>query len=661
MLRAVSSALLLATVVLACSGDGEATAPPLEALNGGTSMRDTPWPSDVFRKDGHLDVKDVPLEGKPEAIAALAASLSELDGAPSFGSVFFPVAGDFANGPLEGRAHFVDLDAPNARAIESTLFYRSAMNELVALAPRGNILTQGHRYAVLVESPKVHASSAMQKTIDDPALAAHVAGRKVVAATIFTVGRPTVMVDAMRAVAEARPLPHAKVERIVRGAEALDELLGKPTTTRPGLGDPAGVVHDRIDAIVLGTFDAPSFLSATPPKLGRIESDGAGKPIVKGTEPIPFMLALPKDVNVANVPLLIFQHGLNASRTQVATVANDYARAGFATIGVDALFHGNRALSPKDVVHDFGGAPAPDGLADADDFGASVQIFDFGGDPAQSIAAFDGRIVRDNFRQAICDLGELVRFIKKGDLSAIRAADASLAELSFDSSALVYTGESFGSVIGASALATADVEAGVLSVGGGGIFLPTFARSPLFAGMVTPFLRTSFDANVDVSDPAVLPAEAQRSLSLVQAAIAGGDPLSFAPLLPERKKHMLLLTARSDELIPNESSELLAIAAGATAVTLPERSEPPRYAPLAVTSAPYSGRDAPTIAMVQLTSALHVMFTAFEGERRYEPDFPPFIALPAPQKVDNPIELAHDLTIEFARSFRTGKPRVAVP
>jgi hypothetical protein len=48
------------------------------------------------------------------------------------------------------------------------------------------------------------------------------------------------------------------------------------------------------------------------------------------------------------------------------------------------------------------------------------------------------------------------------------------------------------------------------------------------------------------------------------------------------------------------------------------------------------------------------MFTAFQGERRYQPDFPPFVSLPAPENVSNPIERVHDIAIHFAKSLRDG-------
>src|SRR5205085_10088773 len=104
-----------------------------------------------------------------------------------------------------------------------------------------------------------------------------------------------------------------------------------------------------------------------------------------------------------------------------------------------------------------------------------VSLFDFGGDESQGIGPFDGRYVRDNWRQAIVDLVVFGRFLRFGDHSAIAAAltaaDPTLDGLAFDTEHVVYTSESFGSVIGASGVAMSDDFAGaVLSVGGGGIF-----------------------------------------------------------------------------------------------------------------------------------------------------------------------------------------------
>jgi hypothetical protein len=655
----------LAAAAACCGAEREPA--PAEALLTEATMVAAPWPSDVFLRQGRLEVGAIPLEAQEAPLATLAATLADLDGAPNVTSVFFPVRGGaLRDGPLDGTARFVDLDAPEDAPVATRLHYRAATHEVVALAAAGVVLPEGHRIACVVEAPGLAPSRQMREAIEGrgPFAAAYagiapaLAGRAASAATVFTVGHATRVVEAMREVAARRPPPRATVERVYGEAE-LDTLLGAPGTTRPGLGDPAGVVHDALGWVILGSFGAPSFLTATPPAKGKVDLDDGGIPIVKGEERIPFMLTLPRAVR--NVPVLVFQHGLNASRAQVAAVANDYARAGYATIGVDAIFHGERAPRRKDLVHNFGGSPGPDGLADPDDFGASLSIFNFDGDPAQGILPFDGRYVRDALRQAIVDLTELARFVSAGDLAAVREADPGLAELWLDASTLVYTSESFGSLIGASALAVApELQGGVLSVGGAGIFLAAYPSSPLFNPLITPFLRATFDATLDVSELDVLPAEAQRSLSLVQAAIAPGDPVSFAPKLRERGKHALFLQARSDELIPNQSGELLAAAAGATFVSLPVLSEPPRFATLPSAEAPFTApAGEPTLALVQLSPALHTMFTGFTGERRYEPSFPPFVALSVPEIVDGPIELAHELAITFADSLRaTGAGQV---
>lgn len=631
-------------------------------------MTDTPWPSDAFLHDGKLKVTEVAIEGgQAGPLAALAAALSELDGASTYTSVFFPVSGELPDGVVEGTARFIDLDAPAPPvAIAGSLFYRKDTHEVVALAPRGVVHEEGHRIACVLAAPSVRMSQAMRDAVEGrgafaslyAGLATHIAEGAVSAATVFTVGHPARLAEQMRDVAAARPVSSAKVTRLYAGAAAVDELLGHPTTTRPGLGDPAGVVHDQLEAVVLGTFDAPSFLAKAPPQLGRVELDPAGKPVVKGAEAIPFMLALPRKpaAGWASVPVLIFQHGLNAGRSQVATVANDYARAGYATIGIDALWHANRGKVVKDTTHNFTGAAGADGLADNDDFGASVSMFNFDGDPARGVEHLDARYVRDNFRQAIVDLAELVRFLKQGGLAPIAAADPTFSGLVLDASAVVYTSESFGSVIGAGGIALATgLRGGVLSVGGGGVFLAALGGSPMLSGLVTPLLRAAFDPALDVSDPVLLPAEAQRSLSLLQAAFGPGDPLTFAPKIAAQGKSLLILQARSDELIPNQSTELLAYAAHATSVALPSRSEPPRFAVLPTAKAPYEHAPA-TLAVVQLSPALHTMFTAFVGDRRYQPDFPPFLPLAAPERVDSPTELAHALALAFVASLRSGGP-----
>ncbi|MGH7281506.1 MAG: hypothetical protein ACRELY_08295, partial [Polyangiaceae bacterium] len=468
------------------------------------------------------------------------------------------------------------------------------------------------------------------------------------------------------------PPPTAAVDRTVIGAAALDDFFGAPATDREGLGDPAGVKHDAIGSVVLGHFDAPYFLTNGPDHLGRIEHDDAGQATVQATAQIPYFLALPRDSGsgLANIPVLIFQHGLNASRGQVAAVANDYARAGYATIGVDALWHGERRPGHVDAIHNFSGAAGADGLADDDPFGASLLFFDFNGDDSVGVDSLDARVARDNFRQAVLELTELVRLLVQGNTTAIAASDPSLATLTLDASHVIYTSESFGSILGAITLAVDPrLSSAILSVGGAGIFLPTFADSPYFAKLASIFFKPSLDSALDVSDPATLPAEAQRSLGLMQAVIEPGDPVAFAPLIARRParfaKSLVLLQAFSDELIPNQAGEFLAAQAGATTLTIPNHTQPVRYVTtLPTAAAPLSGNlNGVTVAHVNVDPATHLMFTRFHDQRIYQPGFPPLTPLPAPQDIDEPIEWLHALAIAFADSERAnqGPPVVTAP
>jgi hypothetical protein len=689
--RALAAALLTVTTgaVAGASGcsssaseDGRAVAQMTDAIDG------SPWPFDGHREGDHLRVTGLSkFDGQEEKLRDLEAALSELDGTPVKTSIFFPtIGGSLADGPMEGSAHVVDLsDADPDAPVEFKLFHRLATREVVALSPVGHAFREGHRYGCWLDDRVVRASSEMNDALHGRGARASIfaplvtklgAETRVGAATVFTVGHPTRLLDAMRDVVDGTAPPRARVDKVIVGAAALDDFFGKPTTTRSGLGDPAGITHDQVFAVVLGSFEAPYFLGNDlhdREHLGRIARDAAGKPTVQGAATVPFLLTLPRAPqggDLAKTPVMIFQHGLNAGRWQVTTVANDYARAGYATIGVDALWHGERRPGHEDAVHNFSGAPGADGLADNDDLGASLVFFDFNGDAAVGAHALDGRYVRDNFRQAVLDLTELTRLLKDGDLSAVAAADPALASLTLDAAHLVYTSESFGSILGAMTLAVdARLEAGVLSVGGAGIFLPTFADSPFFARLAFLFLKSGFDHDLDVTAPASLPAEAQRSLSLLQAALEPGDPIAFASKIARypdaargrKPKSLLLLQANSDELIPNQSGELLASVSGATAVTIEGHTKPLRYVSLPVAAAPFGGSTSEvTVAIVNVDPATHTMFTGFKAAREYEPDFPPPRKLPAPIDVDNPIEWLHGLAVRVASGQRSDPPSVVV-
>jgi hypothetical protein len=657
-------ASVLALGVLACSSSDDPRALALSP----------PWPSDQFRVSGRLSVSELDLPGEPHALALLAQALSELDGFGVSSSIFFPISGGaLVPGMQPERAHLVDLDAESVVDLE--LFYRAATHELVALLPAGFVMREGAVYGCWLDDAHVRPSSAMAAALGAGGLLAPLVdwmrrhgidSAHIGAATVFTIGYPTRTLSVMRAQLDATPPPRAQVKAIWVGRD-LEALLGAPTTTRSGFGDPHGVVHDAIGAVVDGTFESPYYLGESTDRLGRIAFDESGMPIVRATSQVPFLLVVPRE-RAARTPVLMFQHGMNATRAQALAVANDYARAGFATLATDTLWHGNRMPGWTDRKSEVTGAAGADGFADGGGLTPMQWFFDLGGMAEMGVDPLDGRIVRDNFRQAALDLMQSVRLVQKGGLSAIAAADSSLADLDLDATHVVYTSESFGSFLGVLVLAIEPgLPAGVLSVGGAGVMEPTLADSPYFGQLAAPLVAHAYDQKLSVDDPDALPPAAQRSLALLQAALGPGDPVAFAPRIARfpsaAPKHLLLLQAFSDEVIPNQSGELLAAAAGATAVMLSARTRPLRFVDLAATYAPMSANlRGATVAVVNLDPATHGLFTGFAGERDYELNFPPFWRLDTPLAVDNPTELAHGLAVEFARTLReTGVPSVTQP
>jgi len=132
---------------------------------------------------------------------------------------------------------------------------------------------------------------------------------------------------AMRAAVDAAPPP---------------ELLGfvvEPETT-PG---------SPLAAVVRGTWAAPDWRPREPGlgplERGNLVRDADGLPVVQGTRPVEFVLALPAAAADRPVPLVMHQHGNPGGLDEVVAAARDFlAEAGFATIGFTDVV--NREVAP---------------------------------------------------------------------------------------------------------------------------------------------------------------------------------------------------------------------------------------------------------------------------------------------------------------------------
>ena len=662
--------LLALTVVAAAAGCSGQAGPEAQMTVAGGDARAVPWPSDaLLGADGKVHVTTpLPFDSNVEDnLNTLAATLSEADGFATTRSIFFPVSDDVVvdDGAM---ATVVDLD-DTSKTLSYPLFYRADTKQLVALAPLGTALAEHHAYGCYVGSGvhdaaghALHPSSAMSDAIAGRGdvgarasyqkLAKALSGMKPLAATAFTTQTLTAWAQKALSDLSAMP-PKASVDLTFTTQADLDNIFGGPaTTTKPGHPPSGGVLHSNIAAVVVGHFDSPHYLSPTPGTLGVFDDAMT----VKATDHIPYILVLPIRSDYAATPIVIFQHGINSDRSAALTVANSYAARGYATLGIDELWHGSRLPGNVDNVFNISGQPGHDGIGDPTPSGAVQWFFDFMGDANQNIEPVDPRYIRDNFRQATIDLMQEVRLARGGDFSDVAAALPALAGLSFDGSKVVYTGESFGSIMGAAVLALDPLlDAAVLDVAGGNIIVDLVANSPQFAGVLQAFLASAFDSLVDIGHPDVTPNAAQMSLNLVQEVLEPGDGVALASSA-DPGKNVLFLFAYLDETVPNQSNQALARAWGATEVPLTSGSHPLEHVMLPMAHAPYAAT--PVRAVVQLDPAGHGMFTGQTGQHQYMPPFPPFVKYPQAIEIMMPIVQAHALAVGFIDGFKSGAPIV---
>jgi hypothetical protein len=350
-------------------------------------------------------------------------------------------------------------------------------------------------------------------------------------------------------------------------------------------------------------------------------------------------------------------------------IANTLAGRGLATIGVDIPFHGGRNLGAVDQAFRFTGQKGADGWAEVSE-NPAYAFFDTLGDSASGTPALWPAAIRSAFIQAALDVMQATRVITVGDVSGLGQKDARLAGLSLRHDAVVYTGESFGAMIGAVYLAVEpNAGAAVLDVGGGGLVFPLLLNSavfgPVFGSLLDGALGTS------TSDPAD-PADTDFGYNLLNALLEAGDALANSPYIQRHPldgrtpKHVLQSSAHLDEVVPNVANEALARGIGLEPVDLPGQAVDLAYWPMGhAVAGPVSGNltvagASVTGAFIQLEPATHVMLSDQRDERDYDLSMgPPFRKLAASVNVDNPTSRLQAIVATFVADYYQGNvPRV---
>ena len=154
----------------------------------------------------------------------------------------------------------------------------------------------------------------------------------------------------------------------------------------------SGIPYDAMGNVYTGYFQSPLF------PTGGAQTDA-----------VTFLLVVPA-AGTGPYPVTVFQHGITTSKTDGLAISNSLASVGYATLAIDAIYHGERTLP---------GAESGEGFLTAN-------------------------LLQDraNFYQAAVDLWEAVDVVSSGiDLNGDSASD-------LDSSRIEFIAHSLGSIIG---------------------------------------------------------------------------------------------------------------------------------------------------------------------------------------------------------------------
>ena len=146
-------------------------------------------------------------------------------------------------------------------------------------------------------------------------------------------------------------------------------------------------------------------------------------------------------------PTIIFAHGLTSSKEALFAIGPQLAAKGFATVAIDWVAHGSRAIQNEDNTQlDCGGTPDPT---------VELQCF-------AQIFSSDLAGTRDNMRQSVLDQTALVNALENCTGGTDHCGDFNV-----DFAKLGYMGQSLGALIGSTVVSTNPaIKASVLNVGG---------------------------------------------------------------------------------------------------------------------------------------------------------------------------------------------------
>lgn len=377
-----------------------------------------------------------------------------------------------------------------------------------------------------------------------------------------------------------------------------------PTDEFAKFGVPAGVPNTDIGEFIettITTFDA------LDPATGAFLPDPTRAP----TATIPVLIATPLPANTPLcqgsttlhcAPMMVFRHGLGRGRADMLLIANTFAKAGMATVAIDAAKHGDRTLcssnpDPGDPTAPISGCapgstctglPSAAGQGDPLHPGPPGTCSDnkflkrsLDGNIVGTGAATDGIPVvsgnylvsanffrtRDTLRQDVIDQSQLVRVLA---VAPTTVGHSVLTEMLghgviIDPLTIYFSGQSLGAIQGTLDVATNPrISKAGLNVGGGTI-VDIFTNSPAFLGTEQnpgPTRRLLAGLGITPGTQQYL-----QFLTVAKTILDPADPANFsghltAHTLPDllanpngqvaqATKQVLIQVANCDEVVPN--------------------------------------------------------------------------------------------------------------
>ena len=658
------------------------------------ALLSVPFPSDLYRDDAGA-VALGPIDGARErgAIDAIRRLAAQRGGFCTSCGAHFPIEGalDSANVPpsLTGTATaaiadavlLADVDPASpewGRLFPLQVHWHPNAGVLAVRPGAGLVLARGRRYAAVLtdrvlgaDGEPVRASADFllvrdgatgdaraerARAVVGPALDAledmGLPRARVVAIAPFTTADASTDLQRARALSDEGVAPVARVDRVIEGA-ALDELLGIPAEPGPGI-DAAPMAgtegtralsHETTSMVLTGTFDAPRLVEGTGTDVGLPRRDPDGALVAGPREAVPFVLIIPRGADLARLPVVVSLHGFSASRVTGFALADTAGRANVAVLAIDYYQHGERAASAVDEQHAMRGElPGADGFAETAQLDVTARVFGFAGvargtelSPEYPLGAL---------LQFASDAMATLRFVREGDVSALRAASPALSTLAFDPTRIFVVGNSLGAEVTALVLVVdRDVAGAVLDVWPGGI-MDNLIDSPEFRPIVESLLLPMLGVEGPFEEPA-------RGLSLdllvdlYRFALEPADPLALAPHLLTDPigdapfPDVLVQIGELDELASPRASEAAVAAAG-----IPS-TESLLYSRTATQSLPTSANlrtstgDITAICVRYAGGGHGMMELRAQPSRYVPPAVPPLVLRPAPLEHDNPIDEVH--------------------